>query len=83
MLEAIESSSNIQINAECSRESIRMSYGTKRNVMKSTSLVTFGELQCYFYKQQHTIYRCPSFIKLSVVERIKHISELKHCKNYL
>jgi len=83
MLENIKFSSSKQINAEGGREFIRTSYGAQEGVIKSSSLVAFGELQCYFCMQCHTIYWCPSFTKLSVAERIKHISELKYCKNCL
>lgn len=38
------------------------------------------ELKCYIWAGKHTIYRYPSFISLSVNDRIKRINDLQLCK---
>jgi len=78
MLEAIESSSSLKYLSE-----VKATVGMKRGAIKSTSFAALVQFQCYYCKQNHTIYRCQAFIKLSVAERIKYISDLKHCKTCL
>ncbi|KAK9694897.1 hypothetical protein QE152_g33239 [Popillia japonica] len=44
---------------------------------------TTQESLCYFCKKAHAIYKCPSFLSLSVEERYKEIFKLKLCQNCL
>jgi len=84
MLEAIESSSNLKYVSELERSSeVKVTGGSKKGSIKSTSFAAAVQFQFYYCKQNHTIYRCQAFIKLPVPERIKYISELKHCKTCL
>ncbi|KAF0711208.1 DUF1758 domain-containing protein [Aphis craccivora] len=76
VLVAVETSQ--QINAltfENNNRKINANKRTKSNVFAATS-----EVKCYSCKQAHTIYRCPSFLGLTISDRIKRITELKLCK---
>jgi len=73
VLEAIESS-NSDIVQQVS------STVTKRWPNKSTAHVSTNEIKCFNCAGAHTIYRCPSFLALSVNDRIKKIDALKLCK---
>lgn len=73
VLEAIESSSG---------DNVQQVSGTvtKRWPNKSAANVSMNEIKCYNCTGAHTIYRCPSFLALSVSDRIKKIDALKLCK---
>ncbi|XP_050544282.1 uncharacterized protein LOC126907214 [Daktulosphaira vitifoliae] len=79
MLEAIESSSKLQSNNNI-RSFSKKNFIQKRSDRKINVLFTSGgSVTCYYCKQSHTIYRCPSFLKLTVNERINKIKQLNHC----
>ncbi|KAF0702325.1 DUF1758 domain-containing protein [Aphis craccivora] len=75
VLEAVETSQ--QINSL--QENNRMATCTIKKKRSSVFAAT-SEIKCYFCKQAHTIYRCPSFLGLTMGDRIKRIIELKLCK---
>jgi len=52
----------------------------KRWPNKTAAHVSTNEIKCYNCSNAHTIYRCPSFLALSVGDRIKKIDALKLCK---
>lgn len=73
VLEAIESSNGISTQAVGSNIQ-------KKWPNRSSAHVATNEVKCYNCSGAHTIYRCPSFIAMSVNDRIKKISDLKLCK---
>lgn len=75
VLEAVETSQ--QINSL--QENNRMATCTIKR-KRSSAFAATSEIKCYFCKQAHTIYRCPSFLGLTIGDRIKRITELKLCK---
>lgn len=76
VLEAVEMSQ--QINALTFENNNRKTNANKR--IKSNVFATTSEVKCYSCKQAHTIYRCPSFLGLTISDRIKRVIELKLCK---
>ncbi|KAF0716101.1 DUF1758 domain-containing protein [Aphis craccivora] len=75
VLEAVETSQ--QINSL--QENNRMATCTIKK-KRSSAFAATSEIKCYFCKQAHTIYRCPSFLGLTIGDRIKRITKLKLCK---
>lgn len=43
--------------------------------------ITARELKCYNWMDEHTMYRCPTFLALPINGRLKKVYELKLCKN--
>lgn len=82
VLEAIESSKNITKIANSIPE-IRNDH-RKNKIIKNNngymSLIAASEIKCYACDLGHTIYKCPTFLKLAVTERIKRFDELGLCK---
>jgi len=82
VLEAIESSKNISkivdFNYENKNENRKNKFGKNNNI--TTSLVSTSEIKCYACDLSHTIYKCPSFLSLTVAERIKRANALGLCK---
>lgn len=76
ILEAVESAGNFASALKATKEQSKH----KKNTQRSISFATSGEIKCYNCKQSHTIYKCPSFLKLSIIERIKRITGLNLCK---
>jgi hypothetical protein len=52
----------------------------KKSPVRSTSLASTEGIKCYVCKLLHAIYRCPTFISLTVSDRINKVVELKLCK---
>ncbi|CAI6355748.1 unnamed protein product [Macrosiphum euphorbiae] len=46
----------------------------------SLAFATTTEIQCYVCNSSHTIYKCPTFIALTIDNRIKKTTELGLCK---
>jgi len=82
VLEAIESSKNISkivdLGYENKNENRKNKFGKNNNI--TTSLVSTSEIKCYACDLSHTIYKCPSFLSLTVAERIKRVNVLGLCK---
>jgi len=78
ILEAVESSKQINSNQEndCRRSSAK----SKMTSARSHAFAATGQIKCFLCKQDHTIYRCPSLLNLSILDRIKKIKEVKICK---
>lgn len=80
ILEAVESSKQINI----SRDNIyKPGSVMKKQYNKSNTFAATGEIKCFVCKKAHTIYHCPSFLGLSITDRIKRVAELKLCKTCL
>jgi len=75
VLEAVETSQQINSLQENNRIA---TYANKKK--RSSAFAATSEIKCYFCKQAHTIYRCPSFLGLTIADRIKRITELRLCK---
>ncbi|KAL4104961.1 hypothetical protein QTP88_020236 [Uroleucon formosanum] len=82
VLEAIESSKNISKIADFGyknkHENRKNKFGKNNKIF--TSLVSTSEIKCYACDLSHTIYKCPSFLSLTVAERIKKANALGLCK---
>ncbi|XP_050549039.1 uncharacterized protein LOC126910474 [Daktulosphaira vitifoliae] len=76
VLEAVESARSIHNRTK----SVQPHFIAKRNYQKSTLVTSASTLNCYCCNEQHTIYRCPKLLSLSISERIKKISDLNLCK---
>lgn len=72
VLEVVETSQQINSLQENNRMA---TYANKKK--RSSAFAATSEVKCDFCKQAHTIYRCPSFLGLTIVDRIKRITELR------
>lgn len=73
VLEAIESSNGS--NAQSVINTVPKKWPNRASVHVSTN-----EIKCFNCSGGHTIYRCPSFLALSINDRVKKINDLKLCK---
>lgn len=85
LLEAIESSKNIAKGLKhVTVENYKIIKDKKgkfnRNNIVCTSLTAATDTKCYVCNLPHTIYKCPSFVELSPIDRIKKVNELNLCK---
>lgn len=82
ILEAVESSKNmikiVDYTLENKNDSRKSKLGKNNN--KSTSLLAVSEIKCYVCELAHTIYKCPTFLALTVDDRIRKVKELELCK---
>ncbi|KAL4123429.1 hypothetical protein QTP88_015607 [Uroleucon formosanum] len=80
ILQAVESSKNLMNttseinNSTCKKNS----YNKSRTA--STVLTTTTDVICFICNLKHTIYKCPTFLALSINDRIKKVNEIKLCK---
>ncbi|KAJ8909967.1 hypothetical protein NQ315_005974 [Exocentrus adspersus] len=70
------------------QEAIKPTFKTTRSDNKYSSSsnhlnTSANTISCYFCKGEHTIYKCPEFLKLSVPDRIDEIKKRKFCLNCL
>lgn len=79
MLEAIDASKDMIKTTDLSSENKNINRKYKFNTA-STSLMATIDIKCFVCKLSHTIYKCPSFLALSVTDRIKKVNELNLCK---
>jgi len=78
ILEAVESA--MQINVR-SQPNIPKKVNNSQNKLRSTSsYFSADEIKCFICKQSHTIYRCPTFLDMSVPQRIQKATDLNLCK---
>lgn len=73
MLKAI----NCQVVYLINLANVKKFLNVKKDTMKLTSSAASVELECYYCRQNHPIYRCQMFNKFSVSNLLKHISEIK------
>lgn len=80
ILQAVESSKNLMSTTSETNNSIykKNSYNKPRTA--STVFTTTTDVTCFICNLKHTIYKCPSFLALSINDRIKKVIELKLCK---
>lgn len=81
ILEAIESSKRI---SDVTKNVIESSHASRKNrytkySTSSASFINTSELKCYVCQLPHTIYKCPKFIALSAIDRIKKVKDLNLC----
>lgn len=81
ILQAVESSKTLMNNTS---EIVNNSAYQKSNYNKSrtasTALTITTDITCFICNLKHTIYKCPTFLALSINDRIKKVNELKLCK---
>ncbi|XP_050525660.1 uncharacterized protein LOC126896710 isoform X2 [Daktulosphaira vitifoliae] len=82
ILEAIESSK--AINQRNATAPATHSQDVRKSMVRSNAYaVTNSDKKCFNCHSNHSVYRCTSLLALSVVERIKRISERNLCRNCL
>uniref|UniRef100_A0A2S2QB76 Uncharacterized protein n=1 Tax=Sipha flava TaxID=143950 RepID=A0A2S2QB76_9HEMI len=79
VLEAVESAKNMNksVNTVFEYKNTNRKNKFERNSM---SLAVTAEIKCFICNQSHTIYKCPTFVAMSVDNRIKKTYELGLCK---
>ncbi|XP_050523904.1 uncharacterized protein LOC126895751 [Daktulosphaira vitifoliae] len=83
ILEAVESSSLINVRQN-NFNSIKRDNVFKREQIRTTAMITNNNvIKCFLCKSDHTIYKCPNFLSLSITERISKVNDLNLCKNCL
>lgn len=55
----------------------------KRHNISNSFATTERNISCFYCKQNHMIYKCDSFLSLSVEDKIAKVKELKLCLNCL
>lgn len=80
ILEAVESSKNIVKNIKPMTEIKYYAHQKNKGRIVSTAFTTITDISCFICNLQHTIYKCPTFISLSINNRIKKVNELGLCK---
>ena len=82
ILESVESSRNMinkvvpAVVGKGNAQS-KANYNTKGGQRHSANVVSTTTLKCFICSLEHTIYKCPKFITLSISERIDKITSLK------
>lgn len=80
VLEAVESSKKIcSVSKNVSENNNYTGKKGTKNTTSSTSFVNTSEIKCYVCELSHTIYKCPKFIALSAIDRIKRVNDLNLC----
>lgn len=79
ILEAVESAKNMHKTANIVNDYRNAS---RKNKFEKTSVAftATSEMKCYVCNSSHTIYKCPTFIALTIDDRFKKTSELGLCK---
>ena len=72
----------LEISARFDDDSGKYKKQYNKNKTSSSSFASTN-LKCYFCKEAHSIYKCPSFLNLSANERILNAKRLKLCLNCL
>ncbi|XP_025407177.1 uncharacterized protein LOC112681125 [Sipha flava] len=85
ILEAVESSKNFinNINTISTSEiKDKVNRKNSHNKTRTTSMAftTTTEVSCFICNLKHTIYKCPTFLALSINDRIKKVNEIELCK---
>lgn len=79
ILEAIESTKNVNMRGAISNGTTGQGKSNKYNHQFSSLMISAG-VRCYVCQLPHTIYKCPTLIALLIKERINKVIELKLCK---
>ncbi|KAE9521829.1 hypothetical protein AGLY_017764 [Aphis glycines] len=80
ILEAVESA--MQINVHPQPYTPKKGNNNSQNKLRATSAYFLADdIKCFVCKQSHTIYKCPTFLDMSVPQRIQKVTDLNLCKN--
>ncbi|XP_050547463.1 uncharacterized protein LOC126909113 [Daktulosphaira vitifoliae] len=82
IMESIESSqcSNNYLSTVDRKSSFIKHANNHRKLMTRSNTLITTAIKCYVCNQPHTICKCPSFIALSVAERISKVNTIDLCK---
>ncbi|XP_050543053.1 uncharacterized protein LOC126906529 [Daktulosphaira vitifoliae] len=80
ILESMETSKTIATRVLGVNDLSSKNQNIKKNVFTKSFAVAVKSLECFVCKGPHTIYHCPTFLALSVQERINKVNELKLCR---
>lgn len=79
ILEAVETAKNITKTSNIVNDNKNVNRKSRFDKY-SLAFTTSSEVKCYVYNSLHKIYKCPTFIALTIDNRLKKTTELGLCK---